>query len=66
MKSADFALAVIAGEEAAASSLGRITACTAAPDELSHCLSSLTSEAARSGFLRAIQKQLEQTRQRVA
>jgi hypothetical protein len=62
MKAVDFAVAVITGEEAANQALALIIADMAVPDELSLCFASLSSEAARVGFHRAIQKRLEQTR----
>jgi hypothetical protein len=61
MKSVDFAVAVINGEDVANRALTRIIADMAEPDELSFCFASLSSEGARVGFHRAIQKRLEQT-----
>ncbi|MFL9987134.1 hypothetical protein [Paraburkholderia sediminicola] len=62
MKAVDFAVAVITGEEAANQALTRIIADIAEPSELSLCFANLSSEAARIGFHRVIQKRLEQTR----
>lgn len=52
----------LAGERAAAETLGNIAADIAVPNEIYLTLARLETDSARLGFCRAIQKQLERTR----
>jgi hypothetical protein len=52
----------INGQHAAAEAVAYMQAGAAHPDELESALARLTSDAARSGFLRQIQKHIERTK----